>query len=175
MTDLRYPIGKSAIPEIISDTYLKEAIEAIRTTPERLAKAIEGLNDQQLDTPYRPDGWTVRQVVHHVPDSHANSYVRFHWALTEDDPRIKVYKEGSWANLAYNQSMPVDVSLNLLTAIHARLVRLLESLTEDDLVRTFRHPEDGKTHTLKKTILHYAWHGNHHIAHITALRERMGW
>lgn len=175
MTDLRYPIGKLTIPDTISDTHLKEGINAIRTAPERLAKAIEGLDDAQLDTPYRPDGWTVRQVVHHVPDSHMNSYIRFHWTLSEDNPLIKAYDERSWASMEYSQSMPVDISLNLLSATHARLVLLLESLTEADLARTFRHPEDGETYTLKKTILTYAWHGNHHIAHITALRERMGW
>ena len=145
------------------------------STPARMAKALEGLNDEQLDTPYRPGGWTVRQVVHHVPDSHLNCYIRFHWALTEDNPLIKAYGEKDWASMDYQTQVPIEVSLNLLKYVHARWVVLLESLDETGLNKTFRHPEDGRTYHLKTVIPLYAWHGDHHIAHITALRERMGW
>ena len=173
--NLSYPIGPFSPPERITADYLADCIERIRSTPERLRQAVAELSDEQLDTPYRPGGWTVRQVVHHVPDSHINCYIRFHWTLTEDNPLIKAYDEKSWASLPYHAELPVETSLNLLEAIHARWVVLLDNLSEADLERSFRHPEDGSTNSLRKTIASYAWHGDHHIAHITSLRERMGW
>jgi len=132
------------------------------------------LTASQLDTPYRPGGWTVRQVVHHVPDSHLNAYVRFKLALTEDSPTIKPYDEAAWAKLADTAETPVEVSLQLLESLHARWVRLLESMTEADFARQFHHPESG-TMSLDTYLSGYAWHCRHHVAHITQLRARMGW
>jgi uncharacterized damage-inducible protein DinB len=136
--------------------------------------AVQGLSDEQLNTPYRPEGWTVRQVVHHVPESHLNSYIRFKLAITEDEPTIKPYFEDRWAKLDDANTAPVELSLNLLDALHERWVWFLRSLKEGDFQRTFRHPEMG-TVSLDKNIALYAWHGRHHVAHVTSLRERMGW
>ncbi len=175
MTNLSYPIGKLRYPDEISEEYLQANIEAIRSTPERMAAAVSGLNDEQMDTPYRPGGWTVRQLVHHLPDSHMHSYLRFHWAITEDSPMIKPYDEKAWATMDYHQSVPVEVSLSLLKAIHDRWMILIDNLTEADMACSYRHPEDGQIYSVKKAILVYGWHGDHHIAHITELRKRMGW
>jgi uncharacterized damage-inducible protein DinB len=136
--------------------------------------AVAGLTPERFDTPYRPGGWTVRQVVHHVPDSHMNAYVRFKLALTENEPTIKPYEEAAWAELADSASTPVDVSLTLLETLHDRWVRLLRSMTEADFARKFRHPQLGVV-PLDKNLALYAWHGKHHVAHITSLRQRMGW
>lgn len=174
-TSLSYPIGPFEPPKTITDRYLNDCIDRIHSTPARLRIAIAGLTSEQLDTPYRPGGWTLRQLVHHLPDSHINSYIRFHWTLTENNPLIKAYDEKSWASLPYHEQLPLEVSLNLLEAIHARWVVLLKNLSPADLDRSFQHPEDGSTNTLRKTIASYAWHGDHHIAHITSLRERNGW
>jgi uncharacterized damage-inducible protein DinB len=138
-----------------------------------LRSAVAGLTPQQLDTPYRPNGWTVRQVVHHVPDSHLNSYVRFKLALTEDAPMITPYDQTLWAMLA-DAAAPVEASLALLEALHQRWARLLESMSEAEFARSFRHPELGLVR-LDQSLASYVWHGKHHVAHITALRERMGW
>jgi hypothetical protein len=175
MTDLRYPVGTFNPPTVVTETYLQNCIEAIRSTPERMAAALEGLTDEQLDTPYRPGGWTLRQLAHHLPDSHMHCYLRFHWALTEDSPLIKPYDEKTWATLPYHQSVPIELSLNLLKAIHDRWMIMLDNLTAEELECSYRHPEDGQVYTIQKAILLYAWHGDHHIAHITGLRERMGW
>jgi uncharacterized damage-inducible protein DinB len=148
-------------------------IQVLRELPERLTAAIAGLDDAQLDTPYREGGWTVRQLVHHLPDSHANCYVRFKLALTEDWPTIKSYDEAAWANLA-DSRLPVDVSLALITALHARWVSLLESMSEDDFRKGYNHPENGKQ-TLAVALALYDWHSRHHTAHITTLRARQGW
>lgn len=172
--DLRYPVGKFKFPESVSLAERLQFVGEIAATPEQLRSAIQGLSDQQLDTPYRPSGWTVRQVVHHVPDSHLNSYVRFRWALTEDEPAIKTYHEDRWAELPDARTAPVEVSLRLLECLHARWVGLLRSLTDQDWKRTFRHPDLGLI-SLEKNAALYAWHGRHHVAHITALRKRMGW
>jgi uncharacterized damage-inducible protein DinB len=174
MTDLRYPIGKFHYDGPLSREQQQSALNDIANTPSTLRAAIKGLSETQLDTPYRPDGWTVRQVVHHVPDSHLNSYVRFKLALTEDEPTIKTYAEDRWAELPDTNSTPVDVSLTLLESLHDRWVRLLRALTPEDWKRTFRHPELGPM-TLEKTLALYAWHGRHHVMHITALRDRSGW
>lgn len=171
--DLRYPIGKFQPVENIADAQRRAFIAAIAETPEKLKAAVAGLNERQLDTPYRPGGWTVRQVVHHVPDSHMNAFVRFKLALTEDNPTIKAYDEARWAELA-DAKTPVEPSLLLLESLHKRWILLLESLTPTEWQRTFRHPELG-TMTLDKNLQLYAWHGRHHVAHITALCERNNW
>jgi uncharacterized damage-inducible protein DinB len=174
MTDPRYPIGKFRYEGPADASQSQQLIEAIAQTPTKLRAAVSGLTETQLDTPYRPGGWTVRQVVHHVPDSHLNSYVRFKLALTEDEPTIKPYAEDRWAELADTKATPIDVSLSLLESLHDRWVRLLRALTPEQWKRTFRHPELGAM-TLEKTLALYAWHGRHHVAHITTLREREGW
>ena len=132
------------------------------------------MREQQIDAPYRPDGWTVRQVVHHVPDSHMNAYVRFKLALTEENPVVKPYAEARWAELVDAQTASIETSLVLLESLHHRWVMLLRSLRDGDWARTFQHPELGPM-TLEKNLALYAWHGKHHVAHITSLRERMGW
>lgn len=174
MTDPRYPIGKFHYEGPASEEQKQQFLDDIASTPANLRSAVKGLSPAQLDTPYREGGWTVRQVVHHVPDSHLNSYVRFKLALTEDDPTIKPYAEDRWAELADSKSTPIEVSLTLLDSLHDRWVRLLRSLNADDWKRTFRHPELGAM-TLEKNLALYAWHGRHHMAHITELRKRMGW
>jgi uncharacterized damage-inducible protein DinB len=174
MTDLRFPIGKFHFDGPLSESQKEASLDAIAHTPSKLRAAVNGLSDAQLDTPYRPGGWTVRQVVHHVPDSHLNSYVRFKLALTEDEPTIKPYAEDRWAELADTKATPIGVSLTLLESLHDRWVRLLRSLTPDEWKRTFRHPALGAM-TLEKTLALYAWHGRHHVTHITALREREKW
>jgi len=173
MSDLRYPIGRFIARTQFTDASRRAAIAAIAETPARLRKAVEGLDDDQLDTPYRPGGWTVRQVVHHVPDSHLNAYVRFKLGLTEAEPRIKPYDEARWAELPDSEGS-IAVSLDLLTALHARWVSLLERVAAPDFGRTVFHPELGVVH-LDELLELYAWHGRHHVAHITALRKRMGW
>lgn len=174
MNDLRYPIGKFHFDGPLSEDQKQKALDDIARAPAKLRAAVEGLSDTQLDTPYRPGGWTVRQVVHHVPDSHLNSYVRFKLALTEEEPTIKPYAEDRWAELADSKATPVEVSLILLDSLHDRWVRLLRSLEPEDWRRTFRHPELGAI-TLEKNLALYAWHGRHHVAHITELRKRMTW
>jgi uncharacterized damage-inducible protein DinB len=173
LDDLRYPIGRFRMPTSTLPDVRAGHIEVLRQLPERLTAAVAGLDDAQLDTPYREGGWTVRQLVHHVADSHANCYVRFKLALTEDWPTIKGYDEKAWAKLADN-SMPVDVSLAMITAMHARWVALLESMSEDDFRKGFTHPENGKQ-TLAVVLAIYDWHSRHHTAHVTALRARQGW
>ena len=174
MTDLRYPIGKFSYDGHLTEDRKRAFLDDIAQTPKNLRAAAQGLSAAQLDTPYRPAGWSVRQVVHHVPDSHLNSYVRFKLALTEDEPTIKPYAEDRWAELADTKATPVEVSLTLLDSLHDRWVRLLRSLTPEEWKRTFRHPDLGAM-TLEKTLALYAWHGRHHVAHITALRERNNW
>jgi len=174
MEDLRFPVGKFHYDGPPTPEQQRSFLEAIAQTPAQLRAAIKGLSDLQLDTPYRPEGWTVRQVVHHVPDSHLNAYVRFKLALTEEDPTIKPYAEDRWAELADTKATPVEVSLTLTDSLHDRWVRLLRSLAPEQWKRTFRHPEMGPM-TLEKTLALYAWHGRHHVAHITELRKRMSW
>jgi uncharacterized damage-inducible protein DinB len=174
MTDLRYPIGKFSYEGHLTEDQNRTSLDDIAQTPAKLRAAIKGLSESQVDTPYRPGGWTVRQVVHHVPDSHLNSYVRFKLALTEDEPTIKPYAEDRWAELADTKATPLEVSLTLLDSLHDRWMRLLRSMTPEQWKRTFRHPELGPM-TLEKTLALYAWHGRHHVAHITSLRARQGW
>ncbi len=172
--DLRYPIGTFRAPATTTEAERSALIEQIDDAPARLREAVQGLGREQLETPYRPGGWTVRQVVHHVPDSHLNSYVRFRLALTEDEPTIRSYQEDRWAELPDARTAPLEVSLDLLDALHRRWTRLLRSLTPPDWERRFRHPELGLM-SLERTLALYAWHGRHHVAHVTSLRDRMGW
>ena len=173
LDDLRYPVGRFKAAGPYSALQRREHIATLRDLPARLGAAVEGLDDAQLETPYREEGWTVRQVVHHVADSHMNSYVRCKLALTEYEPTIKPYDEGAWAALADNR-MSVDVSLALTEALHRRWVALLESLPDKDFQKKFNHPERG-AQDLATTLALYAWHSRHHTAHITGLRARMGW
>lgn len=171
--DLRYPIGSFQFEGEITAATASEWIRDIEDLPKGLRTAVIDLNNQQLDTPYRPDGWTVRQVVHHLADSHLNAYVRFKLALTEEQPVIKPYEEARWAELP-DYELPIEISLSLLEALHKRLVTLLRSLNSSDLDKTFIHPQSGVI-AVGRNIGLYAWHGRHHLAHITSLRERMGW
>jgi len=173
--DLRYPIGQFDTAARPSPDDVVRWIREIEETPERLREAVAGLTADQLDTPYRPGGWTVRQVVHHVPDSHMNAYVRMKLALTEDEPVIKPYDEEGWAELEDTRTTPLEVSLALVDALHHRWVRLLRSLGPEEFARAFRHPATGMRVPLDMAAGMYAWHGRHHVAHVTALRERMGW
>jgi uncharacterized damage-inducible protein DinB len=172
--DLRYPTGKLKFDLNVTPEKRRAWIAAIREAPAAMRAAVKGLSDAQLDTPYRPGGWTVRQVVHHVPDSHLNAYVRVKLALTEDNPTIKTYDESAWANLADTKMTPPETSLVLLEKVHERWVRILESMSEADFSRPLTHPEMGPM-TIDKLIQMYAWHGRHHVAHITALRSREAW
>lgn len=174
MTDPRYPIGELETPTTFDAPLRRRLIADIAKAPSLLRQAVAGLSPSQLDTRYRAGGWTLRQVVHHLPDSHMNGVTRFKLALTEDRPTIKTFEEARWAELSDYAATDVGVSLDLLTALHARWVVLLESLSLTQLQRTFVHPERGLM-TLDQALALYAWHGRHHIAHITSLRERMGW
>lgn len=175
MSDLQYPIGKFSVQGEITPSRREGWIVEIAETPAQLRSAIHGLTDQQFDTAYRPEGWTVRQVVHHLPDSHLNAYIRFKLALTEENPTIKPYEEARWAELPDTSGTQVGVSLMLLEALHRRWVILLRSMAEEQWVRTFFHPEQQKSLRLDRILAMYAWHGKHHVAHINGLRERMGW
>jgi uncharacterized damage-inducible protein DinB len=172
--DPRFPIGKYHAPADVTPAMREQAIREIAETPQKLRAAVNGLNDAQLDTPYRDGGWTVRQVVHHVPDSHMNAYVRWRLALTETEPTIKPYAEAEWANLEDAANAPIEVSLKLMEPLHERWVRLLRSLKQEDFARTFRHPDHG-VRSLDWMLFLYAWHGKHHTAHITELRKQRGW
>ena len=172
---LRYPIGKFQKPNSITQEHIWDWIRQLDELPDRFKEITARLSEQQLETPYRPGGWTVRQLIHHVADSHHNSYIRFKWALTEDTPVIKPYFEKEWANLFDSRSAPIELSLNHLKAVHAKLVYLLKGLSHADLKRTFQHPDDEDTTTLEENIGRYAWHGNHHFTHIERLLLREGW
>ena len=172
--DLSFPTGRFQRPASLDADARTRAIDVIAATPARLREAVRGLTDKQIDTEYRPGGWTVRQVVHHVPDSHLNAYIRFKLALTEDTPRIKPYEESLWARLP-DAGLPVEPSLTLLDALHVRWVALLRAMSPDDFAnRAYDHPENGVT-PLRAALGLYAWHGKHHTAHVTGLRERNGW
>ncbi|HXN71787.1 MAG TPA: putative metal-dependent hydrolase [Candidatus Acidoferrales bacterium] len=173
--DLRYPIGKYQRPGALTDEQRAEFIDAIAETPDRLMSALKNLSADRLETPYRPGGWTVRQVVHHLPDSHMNAYVRMKLALTEDEPTIKPYDEARWAELFDGKRLPISPSLDLLETLHKRWVLMLKSLAPTDWARRFRHPEHEKPMSIDDSLALYAWHGKHHVAHITSLRERNGW
>ncbi|MGB6429781.1 MAG: putative metal-dependent hydrolase [Candidatus Acidiferrales bacterium] len=171
--DLRYPIGKLERKSALSPDERRNAIEQIAETPALLSDAVAGLTQAQLDTPYREGGWTVRQLVHHVADSHMNAFVRFKLALTEQDPTIKPYHQELWAEL-HDSKLPIEISMSLLIALHQRWVDLLRAMKPEDFARTIRHPEMGQV-TLDGNVAIYSWHGRHHVAHVTALRKRKGW
>lgn len=174
MTDPRYPIGKFQRQQAITDQERSECIRNIAEAPATLREVIRGLNEQQLNTSYRDGGWTVRQVVHHLPDSHLNAYVRFKLAMTEDTPAVKTYHEDLWAELHDARTADVATSLALLESLHARWVMFLRSMSASDFAKTFHHPDHGVMN-LDFLVQLYAWHGRHHIAQITSLKERMGW
>jgi uncharacterized damage-inducible protein DinB len=171
---LKYPIGRYQLEDIIDKDSINNWIKEIESLPEKLIAAVRGLNKEQLQTPYRPEGWTVQQVVHHIADSHMNVYIRFKLALTENKPIVKPYDQKLWAELADTKSVEVKVSLDLIKSLHKRWTTLLYQLTEEELEKEYLHPESGMKN-LKETICNYAWHGNHHLAHITSLKQRMSW
>lgn len=172
--DLRYPIGLFEAPSVVSATQVVAWIDELVAFPAALRSVVGDWSDERLAVPYRPGGWCTRQVVHHLADSHVNSYVRFKWALTEDCPTIKAYFEDRWAELFDSSELPIAISLDLLDALHRRWAALLRSLDEVALARKFVHPESGPVR-LDANIGIYAWHGRHHLAHITSLAEREGW
>jgi uncharacterized damage-inducible protein DinB len=174
MPDPRYPIGQFVADSRPTAETRARHIEAISGMPASFRQAVAGLNGEQLDTPYRDGGWTVRQVIHHVPDSHLNAYCRFKLALTENTPTIKTYKEEAWSKLQDSEVTPVEVSLTLLESLHTRWVHLLKSMKEEDFERKLNHPESG-VQTLDRMLALYSWHGRHHTAHITTLRSKMKW
>lgn len=171
---LQYPIGRFAMPATVDATQRRAWIDAIESTPAELRRAVSGLSDAQLDTAYRDGGWTLRQVAHHLPDSHIHAYCRTKYALTEDHPTVKPYAEAAWAELA-DAKLPVAPSLQILEHVHARWVVVLRALREADFARTWFHPEQKKTYALDRLLGLYAWHGRHHVAHVTGLRARKGW
>ncbi|WP_347174607.1 YfiT family bacillithiol transferase [Polaribacter uvawellassae] len=166
MEHLKYPIGHVHIPENISAKDIENWIFDIEEFPSKLENLVKNLSEEQLNTPYRNGGWTIRQTIHHCGDSHVNSYIRFKWTLTEDKPTIKAYFEDRWAELFDSKDAPIELSLRFINALHAKWVYLLKGLSEDDLNNVFIHPESGDSVSLKKNIAIYAWHCNHHFAHI---------
>lgn len=174
MPDPRYPIGPFTPDADPTPESRGKHIEQIAALPAKMRQALSGLSPEQLETPYREGGWTLRQVAHHVPDSHMNAYIRFKLALTENVPTIKPYEEGAWARLRDTEVTSVEVSMNLLEALHIRWVNLLQAMKPDDFQRKFNHPESG-VHNVDWLLGLYSWHGNHHLAHITTTRERMKW
>lgn len=174
-TDLRYPIGSFRLPDAVTLEQRTAWTTEIERLPRELRDAIEGLSAEQVETAYRPGGWTVRQVVHHLPDSHLNAYARWKLALTEETPTIKPYDEARWAELEDTRILPLEVSLRLLEALHERWVALLRSLSAEQYRRGYRHPEHGRVMSLEQALALYAWHGKHHVAQITSLRQRQGW
>ncbi len=177
MTDesLRYPIGQFSPPEEVTKSDREKYLNEIERLPATMRKVVAGLTDEQLDTPYREGGWTLRQVVHHVPDSHANSYIRYRWALTEDQPAIKAYFEDRWGELPDASSAPVGPSLQLLEALHQRWLLLLRAMNDEDYAHSLIHPDMRNPIRLDTMLALYAWHGQHHIAHIQSLKNRMNW
>jgi hypothetical protein len=175
MSDLRYPIGPFQAPKTYDANSRAQRISEIEQAPKALRQAVKGLSAQQLDTPYRPGGWTVRQVVHHVPDSHLNAYVRLKLAITEEEPTIKPYDEARWAELVDGRTGDPEVSLSLLDSVHTRWTTLWRSLAPQQFSRRFKHPDHEGMLTVDWMLALYSWHGRHHVAHITALREREGW
>lgn len=173
--ELKYPIGKFEKPNEVTGEMLQSYISVIAAFPNKIRKEVEALNDSQLDTPYRPDGWTIRQVVNHCADSHMNSLMRLKLTLTEENPTIKPYMEALWAELADSKTMPIEPALKMIEGIHARWTALLNTLTKEQMQRTFVHPQYGITYRLDQNTGMYAWHCNHHLAHITTLKKSKGW
>jgi hypothetical protein len=175
LEELRYPVGRFQFDGNADQRLRERWIGEIASAPAHLRETVAGLSPRQLDTPYREQGWTVRQVVHHLPDSHLNAYTRVKLALTEDEPTIKPYEEARWAELPDGRAAPIELSLTLLDGLHQRWVFLLRQLAPADFSRRFRHPEHGRTIDLNEMVAMYAWHGQHHVAQIASLRQRMGW
>ena len=175
LESLKYPIGKFTVPDTITTEMIAEWNQVLEELPGKLKNLVQNLNKEQLDTPYRPGGWTVRQTVHHMADSHHNRYIRFKWALTEDWPLIKAYDEKAWAELFDSKSAPIDMSLSHLSAVHAKLVYLIKGLSNEALKREFLHPEGNIATSLEENVGRYAWHSQHHFAHIKNLLKREGW
>lgn len=175
MSDLSFPVGRFEYSGPLSTAERNRLIAEIAAAPAAFRAAVEGLTPKQLDTPYRPGGWTVRQVVHHVPDSHMNAFIRFKLGLTQDQPTINPYDQDRWATLADAADTPIETSLALLEAIHDRWVILMRSLSDEDFARAVNHPEHNSPLTLDKIVALYSWHGRHHTAHVNGLRDRMGW
>ena len=172
---LKYPIGKFVAPETYSSKCISDKIQEIESFPERLKAETIHLTGEQLDTPYRPDGWTVRQVIHHCAESHMNCYIRIKWALTENNPVIKAYDEVLWSDLPDGLKMPIQPTLTLLEGLHYRLGYIMRNLSQSDLEKSFIHPENNSENKIKQIIGTYAWHGNHHLAHITTLKKYKNW
>lgn len=172
---LKYPVSKFSMPEKVDQDTIMQWINDIEILPQKLREAVKGLNEEQLNTPYRPDGWTVKQVVDHIGDSHLNSYIRFKLALTEENPVIKPYEQDKWADLEEYNLLSVEDSLHFVESLHKRWVVLLKTLKDSDWEKTFFHPETQKKVTLKRNLGIYAWHSKHHVAHITSLRKRNNW
>lgn len=172
LEQLKYPIGKFKIPENISEKDLREAITILQIFPERLKLLVYNLDDTVLNTPYRPEGWTIRQLIHHISDSHHHSYNRFRWALTEDNPLIKAYDQNAFAEMKDYKTAPIAWSISHLEAVHQKLVYMLESLSSEQWKRTFRHPETDDTMNLKELALMYSWHSMHHFTHIKNALDR---
>ncbi|PXY40103.1 putative metal-dependent hydrolase [Flavobacterium cheongpyeongense] len=175
LEQLKYPIGKLETPAEYTSRYIANKINEIATFPERLKKETLHLSDKELDTPYRPEGWTVRQVIHHCAESHMHCYIRIKWALTENNPLIKAYDETLWCELPDNLQMPIESTLNLLDGLHFRIAYILKNLSKTDLEKSFIHPENNSEIKIKQMIGLYAWHGNHHLAHITSLKKYKNW
>lgn len=175
LEQLKYPIGKVQLPTEITKENIQNWIQTIEYFPKKIEALVRNLSDEQLETPYRKGGWTIRQTVHHCGDSHVNSYIRFKWTLTENQPTIKPYFEERWAEIFDTKNAPIALAINFIYAVHAKWVYLLKGLTDDDLNKTFIHPESGDTVSLKKNIAIYAWHCNHHYAHIENLLKRKNW
>ncbi len=173
--ELQYPIGKNKYPEIVSKELVEGWISDLENLPFKLRNLVEGLSEEQLEEPYRPGGWTVRQLVHHIADSHHHSYTRFKWALSENKPLIKAYEEKEWSKLFDANTAPIELSLTYLSALHAKLVYLLRGLSPEELKKSYMHPEGNVEVSVLENISKYAWHGNHHYAHIKGLIERKGW
>lgn len=169
---LKYPIGEYVASEVITQEHIENWIAQIESLPARLSSLVENITEEQLDTPYRPGGWTVRQVIHHIPDSHVNSYIRFKWALTEDNPTIKAYYEDRWAKLNDTKDQPTNDSLDFLRIVHVKLVKIMRSMTDRQMKRTFVHPESGKQIKLDWNIGQYAWHGEHHLGHVKLVIQK---
>jgi hypothetical protein len=175
LEQLKYPLGKFKMPADFTSASINTFISDIEGFPSLLRKEVETLNDEQLDTPYRPEGWTIRQVVNHCADSHMNSLTRFKLALTENNPTIKPYLEERWAELADSKTMPVQPALNMLEGLHTRWVVLLKSMTSSDFEKTFIHPQSGRIFKLNQTLALYTWHCKHHLAHITTIKKSKNW
>ncbi|GGW27123.1 YfiT family bacillithiol transferase [Arenibacter certesii] len=175
LENLRYPIGHFVYTHAVDDMIVSDWISELEALPTRLEDLVLPLHNGQLNTPYRPGGWTVRQVIHHIADSHHNSYTRFKWALTEDRPVIKPYYEKEWSNLFDAQDAPIEFSLDYIKALHVKLIYLLRGLSKEELSKVYIHPKGNLEVSLMESIGRYAWHGNHHLAHISGLIQRMGW